>query len=299
MGYLRIGFGRFATVLAAAQRYWQVTEYGSDGVSEKWREYMNENKGNNVCKHSLFVFCLLMVTSLWVGSAWADETAELSQKVLEKWQDAVITARIIIEMYESERKIEILVTVIDKSGLAVLSLSSINPASMYGAMVDETKVKDVTMILPDNEEIPANLVLRDQDIDLAFIKPIDKVEKKLTAIDLGDNTEPEILDRIVSLSRLGNTGGFAPVVSISRVQAIIKKPRTMYMIDPMKALLGGLGVPAFTLDGKIVGIALMRTSKVQDVMGDELSRGMGGLPSLPIILPAQEIIDVIERAGLD
>lgn len=260
---------------------------------------MNENKGNNVCRYLLFVLCLLMVTSLWVGPAWADETAELSQKVLEKWQDAVITARVIIEMYESERKIEILVTVIDKSGLAVLSLSSISPASMYGAMEDETKVKDVTMILPDNEEIPANLVLRDQDLDLAFIKPIDKVEKKLTAIDIGDNTEPEILDRIVSLSRLGNTGGFAPVVSISRVQAIIKKPRTMYMIDPMKALLGGLGVPAFTLDGKIVGIALMRTSKVQDMMGDELSRGMGGLPALPIILPAQEIIDVMKRAGID
>ncbi len=260
---------------------------------------MNKNKGNKVCKHSLFVLCLLMVTSLWVGPVWADETAELSQKVLEKWQDAVITARVIIEVYESERKIEILATVIDKSGLAVLSLSSISPASMYGAMADETKVKDVTMILPDNEEIPANVVLRDQDLDLAFIKPVDKIKKKLTAIDLGDNAEPEILDQIVSLSRLGNTGGFAPVVSISRVQAVIKKPRTMYMTDPMKILLGGLGVPAFTLDGKVVGIALMRASKVRDMMGDELSRGMGGLPTLPIILPAQEVVDVIKRAELD
>lgn len=255
-------------------------------------------KKNTVNKYGLSALCFLLLTGLLVTPTWADEAAELSQKVLEKWQDAVITARVIIEMYESERKIEILVTVIDESGLAVLSLSSINPSSMYGAMVDETKVKDVTMILSDNEEIPANLVLRDQDLDLAFIKPIDKVEKKLTAIDIGDNTEPEILDRIVSLSRLGNTGGFAPVVSISRVQAIIKKPRTMYMIDPMKALLGGLGVPAFTLDGKIVGIALMRASKVQDIMGDELSRGMGGLPALPIILPAQEILDVMKRAGL-
>jgi len=260
---------------------------------------MNENKGNKVCKHSLFVLCLLMVTSLWVGPVWADKTAELSQKVMGKWQDAVITARVIIEVYESERKIEILATVIDKSGLAVLSLSSISPASMYGAMADETKVKDVTMILPDNEEIPANVVLRDQDLDLAFIKPVDKIKKKLTAIDLSDNAEPEILDQIVSLSRLGSTGGFAPVVSISRVQAVIKKPRTMYMTDPIKVLLGGLGVPAFTIDGKVVGIALMRASKVQDIMGDELSRGMGGLPALPIILPAQEIIDVIKRAGLD
>ena len=102
---------------------------------------MNENKGNKVYKHSLFVLCLLMVTSLWVGPVWADKTAELSQKVLGKWQDAVITVRVIIEVYESERKIEILATIIDKSGLAVLSLSSISPASMYGAMADETKVR--------------------------------------------------------------------------------------------------------------------------------------------------------------
>lgn len=255
-------------------------------------------KQNILIKYGLSALCLLFLSGFLLTPVWADEVADLSYAVLEKWQDAIITARVVIEVYESERKTEILLTVIDESGLAVSSLSSISPSSMFGSGMDDTKVKSVTMILPDNEEIPANVVLRDQDLDLAFIKPIEKIDKKLTAIDLSDNSEPEILDHIVALSRLGNAGGYAPVVSISRIEAIIKKPRTMFMTDPMKALLSGLGVPVYTLDGKVIGLNLMRVSKSTDIIGDDLSRGMGALPTLPIILPAQEIIDIIKRAKL-
>ena len=72
----------------------------------------------------------------------------------------------------------------------------------------------------------------------------------------------------------------------------------MFMTDPMKALLSGLGVPVYTLDGKVIGLNLMRASKATDMLGDDLSRGMGALPTLPIILPAQEIIDIVQRAKL-
>jgi hypothetical protein len=255
-------------------------------------------KENALNKYGLLTLCLLLLSGLFITPAWADEAADLSKAVLEKWQDAVITARVVIEVYESERKTEILLTVIDESGLAISSLSSISPSSMFGSGMEETKVKSVTMILPDKEEIPANVVLRDQDLDLAFIKPSEKLNKKLKAIDLKENATPEILDHIVMLSRLGNAGGYAPVISISRIEAIIKKPRTMFMTDPMKALLSGLGVPVYTLDGKVIGLNLMRTSKSTDMIGDDLTRGMGALPTLPIILPAQEIIDIIKNAGL-
>jgi hypothetical protein len=254
--------------------------------------------GNNIKKYMAAVLFILLLSGIILTPAQADEIADLSQDVLAKWQDAIITARVVIEAYESEHKTEILLTVIDESGLAIASLSSINPSSMFSASMSETKLKSITMILPDNEEIPANVVLRDQDLDLAFIKPIDKIDKKITAINLADNTTPGMLDNIVCLSRLGNTGGYAPVVSVSRIQAIIKKPRTMYMTDPMKALLSGLGVPVYTLEGKIIGLNLMRISKSTDMTGDELSRGMGALPAMPIILPAQEIIDIIERSDL-
>jgi hypothetical protein len=256
---------------------------------------MNKNKTN---KYKLIALCFLFLSGTLLTPAWADEAGDLSKAVLEKWQDAIITARVVVEVYESERKTEILLTVIDESGLSVSSLSSISPASIFGSGMDETKVKSITMILSDKEEIPANVVLRDQDLDLAFIKPSEKIDKKLTAIDLADNSTPEILDHIVMLSRLGNAGGYAPVVSVSRIEAIIKKPRTMFMTDPMKALLSGLGIPVYTLDGKVIGLNLMRASKSTEMVGDDLTRGMGALPTLPIILPAQEIIDIIKNAGL-
>jgi S1-C subfamily serine protease len=260
-------------------------------------EEMMKNRKSKSSKSMLASMCLLLGVGLLTNWVWADEVAEQSKKVIEKRQDAVISVKIIIEVYESERKLEALGTVIHESGLTLVSMSSMDPGAMFSSGMSETKVKDVTMIMPDMEEIPAKVVLRDQDLDIVFIEPSEKLKKKLIAIDLSDNSEPEMLDQVVALSRLGSSGGYAAAVSIMRIQSIITKPRTMYMADPLKVFVSGLGTPAFSLDGKVIGMLLLRVSKTQEGISDEL-RGIGGFPSLPIILPVSEILDVIEKAKL-
>ena len=57
------------------------------------------------------------------------------------------------------------------------------------------------------------------------------------------------------LSRLGRVGGWARVRLASDIGAIIEKPRTFFVLGGAP---GGMGTPAFTADGKLVGLLTMR-----------------------------------------
>ena len=116
---------------------------------------------------------------------------------------------------------------------------------------------DVKLRLSDGKELPARIVLRDEDLDLAFLRPTTKPEKPLVAINLADEGKPALLDPVVVLTRLGRVGGWAPAASLQTIGAIIEKPRTFYVVETGSA--GGMGTPAFTPSGKVVGLLTMRS----------------------------------------
>lgn len=238
-----------------------------------------------------------MLIVLWfvVMTASADEPARAAREIINKWQDVVITVKIVIEMQEYENKTEAFATIIDSSGLAVLSLSMVDPGSMTWSDMPDTriasKIKDIKMIMSDGNEAPAKIVLRDEDLDLVFIQPTEKSIKSLPALDLKNNAKIDIMDQIVILARLGEVTGYVPTASLCRIQAIVKKPRTFYLSDFTEAL-SGLGAPAFSLDGKVVGILLLRIAKSKTISANIFS-AMGGM--MPIILPAEEVLDVAEK----
>src|SRR5208337_285084 len=95
-----------------------------------------------------------------------------------------------------EQKLQCLVAVIDPSGLAVTSLTGLPQQTTrklrYGSQTIEVEcqVEEVKYRLNDGTELPARLVLKDEDLDLAFLapqKPLDEAARsKLAAIPLGD-----------------------------------------------------------------------------------------------------------------
>ena len=75
------------------------------------------------------------------------------------------------------------------SGLTVVSLFTTDPTSpsrkMMGMDLEEmgfkieTEIKRADILAADGNEIPAEVVLRDKDLDLAFLRPKQKPEKPL------------------------------------------------------------------------------------------------------------------------
>src|SRR2546423_15605794 len=95
----------------------------------------------------------------------------------------------------------------------------------------DTELSDIKILSDDGGEVPTEVVLRDKDLDLAFIRPKAKVAAPMEALDLTTPGKAEILDQVLSLNRLGNAAGRAYAASLERISAIVQKPRLFYIPD--------------------------------------------------------------------
>ncbi len=168
---------------------------------------------------------------------------------------------------------------VDPSGLTVLALSACDPTEMYQRMMSEEAAKskldievtDLKILLDDGTEIPSEIVLRDKDMDLAFIRPKTKPASPMPAVDLANSAPAQVLDQVITLNRLNSAAGRAYAASVERISAVIQKPRTFYIPDSTMTATT-LGSPAFALDGKVVGVFVMRAISSKGRRGAQLPR---------------------------
>ncbi len=245
-------------------------------------------------------FSTAALACLLAASAGADEVAQKGREIFKKNQHAVVTVSEVLKISASgssranENKQDLTGTVVDPSGLTVLALSACDPAEIYQRMMGEdsgrrieTEVTDLKILLDDGTEVPAEIVLRDKDLDLAFIRPKTKLTTPMTAIDMSKSSPVQLLDDVVTLNRLTSAAGRAYAASLERINAVIQKPRTFYIPDSNMTATT-LGSPAFALDGNIVGIFVMRA------MSAKASSGRN--TPISIILPADDILKAAKQA---
>ncbi len=200
-----------------------------------------------------------------------------AREIVRKWQDAIVTVRVTLklrmsmggrEMNSSDDSVDTVGTVIEPTGLTVVSLGALNPGAtmnkIMGAAVSgqdrpslSSEPTDVKIRIADGRELAAKIVLRDEDLDLAFLLPTGKLDKPLTAISLADASRPALLDEVVVLSRLGRVGGWTPSAVLQNITAIIDKPRTFFVAEAGAS--ASMGTPAFLPNGKVVGLLTLRS----------------------------------------
>jgi len=90
---------------------------------------------------------------------------------------------------------------------------------------------------------------------------------------------PQVLDPVVSLSKLGPNLYRQSTLMRGWVNAIIEKPRDYYVIDNVSP-----GTPVFNESGKWLGISLFKKD--------------GGRPSGVITLPAPDVLEIAEQVRL-
>jgi hypothetical protein len=242
----------------------------------------------------------------------ADELADKGREIFKQHQRTVVTVQVVQKTTISmpgqgspsrESKQDITGTVVDGSGLTVLALSACDPSNLYESMMAgmgdedmqfkmETELTDVKILLDDGTELPSEVVLRDKDLDLAFIRPKTKPASPMAAVDLGKASQAEVLDQIIALNRLGNAAGRAYAASVERITAVVQRPRTFYIPDSTMTATS-LGSPAFTLDGNILGVFVMRSVSSKGGMG-MFNLRPDGLTS--IILPAADVLKAAKQA---
>lgn len=250
---------------------------------------------------------LPIIAGLLPFAASAEESpSAIAKKIFTEKQDSVVwvsgVAKIIfgaagsdmpVNIPDQETEVQAIGTIIDTNGLIVLALSGIDPARM----VDGKKVrgqhgenltieassvlKEIKVIMPDGAEIPAEIVLKDADLDLAFlrVKTASKEARDVAfaAVDLKNSAVAAIMDEVVTVGRANEIMGRVPMVQIGQVNIITKPPR--------KFLFSGgitVGCPTFFLDGKLAGITANLIVKGQN--------------PVPVVIPAATILAVAEQA---
>jgi len=250
--------------------------------------------------------CLLAAACLLPAAARAatDDTAA-AKKICDQYKEAVIwisgVAKISISSGDSrnpmnipdrEQKFEAVGTIIDPSGMVVTALSNIDPAKIangrevntpQGKVTIEASsiLKEVKIIMADGTEIPADVVMKDADLDLAFLRPKANAKEAkgvtYTAISLKDAGTADLADQVISLSRADEVLNRQPQVSRGQIITVTKKPRQFLRINNATQ-----GAPSFTMDGKLLGIAVNRATKQSN--------------PVTVVLPAADVLEIADQA---
>jgi hypothetical protein len=237
----------------------------------------------------------------WIGAAAllvlaavaapADEPKPKSaaKAALARYQDAVITVKMVLKtrggIGKSESQVEVSGTVLSPAGLTLVSDFSSNPMGLLGDAGDKVETTDVKLLLKNGREVPARFVLRDKDLDLAFVMPQEK-GLDLTHVSLAKGSIPEPLDDLVFLYRMGKVMNREAGVVLGRVEAVVKKPR-IFVVPDLLTGLQSLGCPVFDATGRPVGVVVIRRSPAA-------LKDLGGVRDVmevlkPVVLTAEDI----------
>jgi len=255
---------------------------------------------------SLAGIVLVLGLSVLPLPARADETAEAGRKVVEQWQQAVVTLEVVSKITYSmfgeteseEMQNEVRGVVLDPSGLVVTALSTVDPMAIVADMMEgeegaedidtKAEITSVKILLADGKTLPAQIVLRDKDLDLAFFRPLKAPEQPLVSLSFERAATPRLLDPTYVLDRLGASGNRAIAVVPDRIKAVIEKPRRLYVMLNADTP----GIPAFTENGDIIGILTLR----RPPKGMQSSMGMDTDGWMVVAIPIAEVQVVARQA---
>lgn len=257
------------------------------------------------------ILCAVLLL-LAAVSATADTLAQAGQALLDKHKQAVVTVKIVMKTrfsmqgggsHEQEMKSEVTGTVIDPSGLTVLALSQTDPSAMIEQMMGDedsgrfsVQVSDLRLLEADGTEIAGRVVLRDRDLDLAFVRPIEPPKDPVAYVDFAAAATPGVVEPVFTLNRLGKVAGRSYAVSVERITSVVERPRRFYVLGN-DLTQTALGSPAFTESGQPVGLVVLRSVKSDDEGGGFFGMFGGTNDSfLPIVVPAADIIEVAKQA---
>lgn len=220
-------------------------------------------------KRALLALLALAASS---GPAPAEEAKlrEVAAAVLGKHGDTVATVKMTVvhrtlvekkEVHRSEHPIEVAGTVLSAEGLVVISASALDflPGLSLDVPLKDEKLeteferKQTRIRYADGREVAAQLLGRDAERDLAFLKPLVK-RKGLAYLSL-DKTHPRLTVAspalvVYSLTRLLHR---RPAVAIRAVSAVAEHKGKLAVLDSSQLRL--LGCPVFDGTGRPVGIA--------------------------------------------
>lgn len=231
--------------------------------------------------------------------AAAESEAAIGRTLVKNYADAIIGVELVVtlklkagdrEMPPREQKVDVNGTVISASGLTVASLAEVDPQSTFETMrmnaPGGTRIellgadfKEVKLRLADGTEVPARFVLKDADLDLAFIAPdYGAVKREYPHVNLEQKVEGAVLDKYFFVGRAPKSLKRVPLIRATEVMGIVEKPRRLYLMTEL-----AVGTPTLDAASRILGITVQNFAN--------------GRRTGLVVLPADDIAEIAKQAA--
>jgi len=250
---------------------------------------------------SYFVAVALVAPSIAVLHAASEAEATAGRALMKRYANAIVGVELVVtmkvkmgerEMPPSERKVEVNGTVISASGLTVTSLADVDPQVAFEAMrasqANPARIellgadfKEVKLRLADGTEVPGRFVLKDVDLDLAFMAPeagADAAKREFPHVDLDDKVDGAVLDTYYYVARAPKVLQRVPLVRMTEIAGIVEKPRRFYLMTDQ-----ALGSPLFDPQGRTLGITVQHFAN--------------GRRTGFVVLPSADIAEMAKQAA--
>ncbi len=261
--------------------------------------------------------CLCLALGTLRANGQQQPIVDTARKTLQNYEKAVISLAAVLKLeakgvegiggLDQEHKTQCAAAIIDPSGMAITSLTNLNPQNALPKIrinrggVPQTleldcQVQEVKYRLSDGTEVPARIVLKDEDLDLAFLAPLkpldDATRAKIACIPLAEPAAaPGLLDETILVGRTPEELNYIPTLNVGRIVAILTKPRTCYMGN-----MGALGTPVFDRGGKMLGLICRCVKAESDDSGSMMRMASTLAATSQLILPAADVAKLLPQA---
>lgn len=211
-----------------------------------------------------------------VGVPLIAEEPAAYRKVLDQAAKSVVTVRFLLhaevggglgssveELPEMEAEINGLL--IDPGGLVVCSNRRLGGMldlirEFAGSIAADIEIvatpRDIEVLLDTGEEaLPARVVARDSDLDLAWIQIDNPDGRTFPAVDLAAGGSARVGDPVLVVWRVDKTFGRVAVLEETRIGGAVAKPRPLLLPT---VPITGFGLPAFDFEGRLVGFTVIQ-----------------------------------------
>lgn len=250
---------------------------------------------------------------LFLASANVAAAADIDlNKMLAEKGPSLVTVKFVLKISmgqmfggDQESDTEITGVLIDPKGLVLCSNTQLGGfvsmmKSMMGSMGGQMSATptDLKVLIGDDAEgKDADLVARDTELDLAWIRLKSPSEVPLPYVDFSKASKLSVGDDMFAMRRLGKFFARTPIITECRIGGITQKPRELMI--PSAALGSGMGAPVFTASGQPAGIIIMQVPESEGSDNPMAMMGrMAGMQDMMsgFILPSAAIVKATERA---
>lgn len=240
-------------------------------------------------------------TAFFVASAPAapETEAKAGREVMKRYADAIVGVELVVmlrikmgdrgEAPPREERIDVNGTVISASGLTVTTLGAVDPQATLEAMrggsgrrgpeIVSSEFKEVKLRLANGKEVPARFVLKDADLDLAFMAPeTSDPAREFPHVKLEEATEGAVLGSHYYVARAPKALQRVPLVRHTEIMGVVEKPRRLYLLTDTSP-----GAPVFDARGKLLGLTVQHFAN--------------GSRTGNVVLPAADVADMAKQAA--